>query len=104
MAKSTKKENALDMFGNIPSVKINNEDKIEETKQDKKETIEHETIIPTEIAKKVQYEIKKANPEKGKISAYVEMETLEKFKSLCKKRGLKLSDVLEQLITIYVEG
>lgn len=96
MAKATKKESALDMFGNIPAVKT-------QKKEIEKEKTKS-TGMPTNIVEKVQKGIEKTYPKKSKISAYADAELIEQFKKTCKERGLKFSDVLEQLISLYVNN
>lgn len=107
MAKLTKKENALNLFSEVPQVNISKDTRAKkktETEKEIESPVVEESAVPTNIAKKVQQQIKKSNPKKGKISGYVEADLLDEFKELCKKRNLKLSDVLEQLIKIYVDG
>lgn len=100
MAKATQKENALSMFGNIPTVTKTNEEKF----LDKLDKVSESKNIPYSVAKKIKDNYKEPKQVKGKISAYVNDDTLTDFKRLCKKRGLKYSDVLEDLIKIYVMG
>lgn len=100
MAKSTKKENALNMFNSIPTV--NNSNRNISTKKNSTKT-EYSDIKSNSIARRIEDNIKKQNPSKVKIQGYIPSELSDKFKSTCEKRGMKISAVLEQLITLYVE-
>lgn len=108
MASNTKKNASL--FGNVP--KVNADANIQsntDIQPEAKEAVqpvsdENKDAMDSSLAAQIQNNLAGKKAGKEKISGYVPVELAAQFKATCKANKNKQSDVIEQLLRLYVNS
>lgn len=108
MASNTKKNTSL--FGNVPKVNVDVNDQSDARIQQKTKEVaqpisnENKNAMDSSLAAQVQNSLAGKKAGKEKISGYVPVELAAQFKATCKANKNKQSDVIEQLLRLYVNS
>ena len=108
MASNTKKNTSL--FGNVPKVNADaNVQSNTDIQTEAKEVVqpvsnENKDTMNSSLAAQIQNSLAGKKAGKEKISGYVPVELAAQFKATCKANKNKQSDVIEQLLRLYVNS
>ncbi len=108
MASNTRKNTSL--FGNVPKVNTDTNAQSDANVQPgANETVqpaggESKDTVNSSLADQIQNSLAGKKAGKEKISGYVPVELAAQFKATCKANKNKQSDVIEQLLRLYVSS
>lgn len=102
MASNTKKNTSL--FGNVPKVNADTNIQPEAKEIVQPVSDDNKDTIDSSLAAQIQNNLAGKKAGKEKISGYVPVELAAQFKATCKANKNKQSDVIEQLLRLYVNS